>query len=135
MNIVLDTNVLVSAMLSPGRKAYSILQSVIFGDFQIVFDARIMDEYEKVLHYRKFGFKENDIAAVLSPIMEYGLQIVAHPLTDIAFNDESDRKFLEVAKTAEAVLITGNMKHFPEDPIIMNVSDFHSRFIASSSSV
>ena len=67
--------------------------------------------------------------------MEYGLQIVAHPLTDIAFNDESDRNFLEVAKTAEAVLITGNLKHFPEDPIIMNVSDFHSRFIASSSSV
>lgn len=45
MNVVLDTNVLVSAILSPGRKAYSILQSVFSRDFQLVFDARIMDEY------------------------------------------------------------------------------------------
>ena len=68
MNVVLDTNVLVSAILSPGRKAYSILQSVFSGDFQLVFDARIMDEYENVLHYRKFRFDENDIADVMSPI-------------------------------------------------------------------
>ena len=67
MNVVLDTNVLVSAMLSPGRKAYSILQAVIFGDFQIIYDYRIMDEYKDVLHYKKFGFEENDIEAVLTP--------------------------------------------------------------------
>ena len=40
MNVVLDTNVLVSAILSPGRKAYSIFQSAVFGDFQIVFDSQ-----------------------------------------------------------------------------------------------
>lgn len=129
MNVVLDTNVLFSAMLSPGRKAYNILQSVFFGDFQIVFDARIMDEYEKVLHYKKFGFNESDIADVLSPIREYGLQILAHPLRDSKFNDETDRKFLEVAKSAKAVLVTGNLKHFPEDPSIMSVSDFHASFL------
>lgn len=129
MNVVLDTNVLVSAMLSPGRKAYCILQSAIFTDFQIVYDYRIMEEYERVLHYRKFGFDENDIQAVLSPIKEYGLQIVAHPIRDVAFNDESDRKFLEVAKSAGCVLVTGNQKHFPDDSIIMSVADFYARFI------
>ena len=56
MNIVLDTNVLVSAMLSPGRKAYSILQTVLLGDFQLIFDSRIMQEYDQVLRYKKFGF-------------------------------------------------------------------------------
>ena len=48
MNVVIDTNVLVSAMLSPGRKAYGIIQSVIFGDFQLIYDFRIMDEYVQV---------------------------------------------------------------------------------------
>ena len=65
MNVVLDTNVLVSAMLSPWRKAYSILQAVVFGDYQMVFDSRIMDEYENVLRYEKFKFDENDIEAIL----------------------------------------------------------------------
>ena len=129
MNVVLDTNVLVSAMLSPGRKAYSILQAVIFGDFQIIYDYRIMDEYKDVLHYKKFGFEENDIEAVLTPIREYGLNIVTHPIKNIAFTDESDRKFFEVAKSADAVLVTGNLKHYPEDFLVMSVSDFHVRFI------
>ena len=129
MNVVLDTNVLVSAILSPGRKAYSILQSVFSGDFQLVFDARIMDESENVLHYRKFRFDENDIADVMSPIREYGLQIVARQIRDIKFSDESDRKFFEVAKTSGAVLVTGNMKHFPDDPMVMSVSDFYEKFL------
>ena len=129
MNIVLDTNVLVSAMLSPGRKAYNILQSTILGDSQIVFDSRIIDEYERVLRYRKFGFAEDDIAAVLAPIKEYGLQIVAHHIRDVVFTDESDRVFFEVAKTAGAVLVTGNLKHFPFDPDIISVSDFYARFL------
>lgn len=129
MNVVLDTNVLVSAMLSPGRKAYSILQTVVFGDYQMVFDSRIMDEYESVLRYEKFKFDENDIEAVLSPIKEYGIHIVARPLRSIFFNDESDRKFFEVAKASGAVLVTGNLKHFPSDPEIISVSDFCERFL------
>ena len=125
MNVALDTNALVSAILSHGRKAYSIFQSAVFGDFQIVFDSRIMDEYEKVLHYRKFGFDENDIEAVLSPIKEYGIHIAPHPIKDIAFSDESERKFFEAAKTSGAVLATGNMKHIPSGPAVMSVSDFY----------
>lgn len=129
MNVVLDTNVLVSAMLSPGRKAYSILQAVVFGDYQMVFDSRIMDEYENVLRYEKFKFDENDIEAILSLIKEYGIHIVARPSRSISFNDESDRKFFEVAKVSGAVLVTGNLKHFPSDPEIISVSDFYGRFL------
>ena len=129
MNIVIDTNVLVSAMLSPGRKAYGIIQSVIFGDFQLIYDFRIMDEYVQVLHYGKFDFDEDDIADFLSPIREHGLQIAVPPMKDEAFSDESDRKFFEVAKASGAVLITGNMKHFPKDPIVMSVTDFYERFL------
>ena len=129
MNIVLDTNVLVSAMLSPGRKAYSILQAVLLGDFQLIFDTRIMQEYDQVLRYKKFGFAKADIDALLSLIREYGLEISASPIKNIPFNDESDRKFYEVAKYASAILITGNLKHFPLDPIIMNVSDFYGKHL------
>ena len=38
---------------------------------------------------------------------------------DIFFNDESDRKFYDTAKTADSYLVTGNIKHFPNDPIVI----------------
>ena len=82
-----------------------------------------------MLHYGKFGFDEDDIADFLSPIREHGLQIAVSPMKDVAFSDESDRKFFEVAKASGAVLVIGNMKHFPKDPIVMSVSDFYERFL------
>ena len=66
----------------------------------------------------------------MSPIREYGLQIVARQIRDIKFSDESDRKFFEVAKTSGAVLVTGNMKHSPDDPMVMSVSDFYEKFLS-----
>ena len=65
----------------------------------------------------------------MSPIREYGLQIVARQIRDIKFSDESDRKFFEVAKASGAVLVIGNMKHFPKDPIVMSVTDFYESFL------
>jgi hypothetical protein len=38
--------------------------------------------------------------------------------------DESDRVFYDVAKTAGAYLITGNTKHFPQEPFILTPAEF-----------
>ncbi len=35
---------------------------------------------------------------------------------------------IEVAKFCGAVLVTGNIKHFPQKPFIMTVSDFLERY-------
>jgi hypothetical protein len=37
---------------------------------------------------------------------------------------KEDRKFYEVAKYCNAQLITGNLKHFPEDKIVLSVREF-----------
>ena len=46
----------------------------------------------------------------------------------IPFADESDKKFYEVAKHCNAKLITGNLKHFPNDGIAISPTDFLDRF-------
>lgn len=46
------------------------------------------------------------------------------PPIDISFADQSDQNFYEVAKYCGAVLITGNLKHFPDDDKILSVSSF-----------
>jgi hypothetical protein len=43
---------------------------------------------------------------------------------DILLPDEDDRPFYEVAKAANAYLITGNLKHFPQEPFILSPADF-----------
>lgn len=53
----------------------------------------------------------------------YGYSILAEP-SEVDFIDESDKKFFEVATSCGAVLVTGNLKHFPPDPLVKSVSDF-----------
>ena len=130
MNIVLDTNVLVSAAWSPGRNASSILYAVFSGKFTVCYDYRILEEYERVLHYPRLQFTEWEINAILEPIIKSGIAVIAPPIPEVSFDrDTSDRKFYEVAKFCGAVLITGNLSHFPQEPDIMSPGEFCGRYL------
>lgn len=130
MNIVLDTNVLVSAIWSPGRNASNILNAVFARKFSVCYDYRIIEEYERVLHYPKFQFREWEITAILDPLIKNGISVVPDPLPDVPFErDETDRKFYEVAKFCHAILISGNLSHYPQEPEIMSMADFCQRYL------
>ena len=130
MNVVLDTNVLISAAWSPGRDASRILSAVFAGRFTACYDSRILSEYDSVLHYPKFKFSDWEINAVLTPIIKYGVSVVAPVADDVSFErDETDKKFYEVARFCDAVLVTGNLKHYPQEDNIMAISDFCRRFL------
>lgn len=130
MNIVLDTNILVSAVWSPGRNASDILNAVFARRFTVCYDHRILEEYDRVLRYPKLGFSEWEINALLDPIIRNGLSVVADPVMGIPFErDETDRKFYEVAKYCGAVLITGNLKHYPREDSIMEMAGFIRKYM------
>lgn len=128
MNIVIDTNVLVSAFWSPSSKPAAILNAVISRRFTACYDYRILDEYNKVLRRPKFGFSEWELICLLGPIIKNGISVIAEPLPEIPFTDESDKKFYEVAKFCYASLITGNTKHCPQDSCITTVADFYQLY-------
>ena len=73
MNIVLDTNILISAAWSPGRNASNILNAVFARKFTACYDYRILEEYHRVLHYPKFKFYEWEINAILEPMIKNGI--------------------------------------------------------------
>ena len=131
MNIVLDTNVLVSALWSADSKPAAIVNAVIAGRFTACYDYRILDEYVKVLHRPKFRFNEWEINSLLDPVIRNGISVIADPLPEIAFADESDKKFFEVAKFCHAYVVTGNIKHYPSDGCIITVADFYERYLIS----
>lgn len=129
MHIVLDTNVLVSALWSVSSKPAAIINAVISRKYSACYDYRILDEYYRVLHRPKFRFSEWEINYLLESIEKNGISVIADPLIDIPFVDESDRKFYEVAKYCRAPLITGNTKHYPKDTCVTTVADFYQEYL------
>lgn len=111
--IVLDTNVLVSGLLSamppPGR----IVDLLNQGTLIPLFDTRVLAEYEAVLSRPRFRFPASVVRALLDNIELGGVVVSAPPLPGILLPDVSDLPFLEVAAAGSAdYLITGNGAHF-----------------------
>lgn len=109
--IVLDTNVLVSALLVQGSVPDQVLNTVIAGRSHVVLDGRIMREYRTVLARDEFGFSAERVDDVLA-LLERSEWIIAEPL-HLRIQDEADLPFLEVAVAGGVdALVTGNTRHF-----------------------
>ena len=126
MLVVIDTNILVSTLWSRDDAPARVVGLVLNGHLIPCYDYRIMLEYRQVLQRPKFRFRPAEINALLDWIKLAGHSVVSAP-AEVSFADEADRKFYEVAKFCGAVLITGNLKHFPSDDAVMSVSDFLAR--------
>lgn len=123
MQVVIDTNILVSALWSKNGAPARIISMVINGSIVPCYDYRILSEYREVLRRPKFQFSNGEINSLLDWIESCGRSVVADPIEE-SFTDEADKKFYEIAKFCQAKLITGNIKHFPQDPLVVTVAEF-----------
>ncbi len=124
MNIVLDTNVLVSGLLNPSGKPAAVLNHMLSGRIVLCFDSRIIDEYERVLLRPAFRFREEDVRNLLIYLQHTGVVITPKPISH-ELSDPYDRPFMEVAVAADCPIVTGNSKHFPKDFVsILSPSEF-----------
>ncbi|MDD5673109.1 MAG: putative toxin-antitoxin system toxin component, PIN family [Chitinivibrionales bacterium] len=114
MLVVVDTNVLVSALLNPYGTPASILGLILDEKLSVCFDSRILREYEDVLMRPKFNFDRSEVAAILEFIKEFGQPTIAGA-PEIKTVHHDDLPFIQVAVSAKArYLITGNLNHFPK---------------------
>jgi uncharacterized protein len=115
LRIVLDTNVLVSGLLSPFRPPGQIVRLVSAGTVTLCLDARVFSEYDEVLARPRFGFDPDAVAALLDYIDFTSEVAAARPLA-VRLPDPDDEPFLEVALACGAdCLVTGNLAHFPKE--------------------
>jgi putative PIN family toxin of toxin-antitoxin system len=113
MKIVLDTNVLVSGLLTPFGPSGEIVRMVSAGELILYIDARILSEYQEVLHRPKFKFNKDHISILLDFIKLHGQFISSLPIKN-RLPDPGDEPFLEVAIAGKVrPLITGNIVHYP----------------------
>lgn len=124
---VIDTNVLVSALLSKKDDAATVqvLRAMLRGRFTPLYHQDILAEYDEVLHRSKFHLTENVIQTVLSAIKQYGIEVFPQPTGEILI-DMDDLIFYEVAmekRDDNAYLVTGNQKHYPIKDFIITPSE------------
>lgn len=122
---VIDTNVLVSALLSNKSDAATVkvLQSVENGEICPLIHEEILEEYEDVLGRAKFRLPSHLTHYVIQKIKEVGLESKRVPTSE-DIPDVKDIVFYEVTLSKDdAYLITGNKKHFPQKPIVVSPAE------------
>lgn len=122
MNVVINTNILSSLWSRDGAPA-RFMENLLTGFITPCFDYRIISEYQEVLCRPKFRFSKGEVNSLLDWIISQGISVIPDPLC-IEFSDISDKKFYEVAKFCNAYLVTGNIKHYPKDDLVITVTDY-----------
>ena len=124
---VVDTNVLVSALLSKKNDTATVqvLHAMLDGRFIPLYYEDILTEYKELLHRPKFHLSENAIRTVISAVKRYGIEVFPQPTGEILI-DMDDLIFYEVAmekRDEGAYLVTGNQKHYPVRDFIVTPAE------------
>jgi len=114
MKIVVDTNVLVAALINPYGSPAGVLNCILSNRVYPCFDARIIDEYERVLLRPRFRFRSDDVRALLDFFVRAGFLVTPEPVS-LELPDLSDLPFVEVSRATNSPIVTGNAKHFPSN--------------------
>ncbi len=124
---VMDTNVLVSALLSSREDTATVqvIARMLAGEITPVYSGAILAEYREVLRRKKFGFSPNIVNQLLDTVAKFGLLVEPTP-TGVILPDMKDLPFYEVVldkREDGAYLVTGNLRHFPREPFIVTARE------------
>ena len=114
--VVIDTNVIVSALLSkhPDASTVQVFQALLTDRITPVYNDEILTEYSDVLH-----------RTIINYFLKYGI-CTDRISTGEDLPDPKDLVFYEVCMSKQdkhAMLVTGNMKHFPSKPFIVTPNE------------
>ncbi|TSA29126.1 MAG: putative toxin-antitoxin system toxin component, PIN family [Verrucomicrobiaceae bacterium] len=113
---VIDTNVLISAALTPGGICDQLLQHAVAGHFVPAWDNSLLAEYRDVLSRPGFGFSRAVIRELLAAFPQSGFR--QGITTSVKLPDPDDIPFVAVAlATEDRTIITGNSRHFPRSTV------------------
>ena len=121
--VIIDTNVLVSAVIKHDSIPGAILDLAFEGPVIPVLNDTIENEYRAVLSREKFHLTEDIIDDIISSFHNRSIYVDERSF-EAEFPDESDRVFYEVVMTVrdeeDAYLVTGNLRHVPVKPFIVS---------------
>jgi putative PIN family toxin of toxin-antitoxin system len=125
MRAVVDTNILVSALLRADSLPAGVVRGIARQVLTPVVCDAIMREYEAVLTRRRFRFAEEDVRELLILMEQEADWVDLSGLSEaIGLPDAMDWPFIATALIADCPAVTGNAKEFPVD---LGVRTFSAR--------
>lgn len=121
MKVVLDTNVIVAAMRSPGGASAAILRKVRQGRVTLLVSVPLAVEYEAICseaeHRLAAGLSEREVGIFLDAVVAMAEPVTAHFLWRPQLRDPGDEMVLEAAVNGRAdLLVTFNVRDFGPVP-------------------
>jgi len=112
--IVLDTNVLVSALINPHGKPAQIINYVFENKIRLFTSPSIMEELERVLSYPKLmkrhGLNSEELKEFISDLLSIMSLIEEEKIIEVIMEDPSDDKYLSCAIDAKVdFIISGDI--------------------------
>ena len=124
----IDTNVLVSALLNFHSNPGQVLHSAFNGETVPLMNEEILAEYREVLARKKFRFPPDLVDIVLTRLAACSRNISAVSGDYPEVTDPKDRCFYAVTmserQSEDALLVTGNIRHFPMKPFVVTPARF-----------
>lgn len=112
---VIDTNVLVSALLSPKNDSATVqvIEKVLKREIIPLYSDEILSEYTNVLNRKKFNFSKDAVDYLVEAIKTFGI-----------LKNPSDNEIYKIILEDEYnYLITGNIKHFPKSSRVITARE------------
>ena len=122
MFVVIDTNIIVSSLLSSKNDSATVqvMEKVFLQEIKPIYSKEIFTEYTNVLNRPKFHFSKELVEYMLSAIKQFGILKEPKETVMVVLPDMKDVPFYRLVLESEnTYLVTGNIKHFPQESRIM----------------
>ena len=110
MKIVVDTNVLISA-LGWQRSEYFLVRKIFQGAIALYMSPQMLEKFIQVSRREKFGFHPDEIEEFITSLIEVCDMVIPRQRIEVIKEDPSDNMFLECAIEAKADYIVSGDKH------------------------
>lgn len=112
VKVVLDTNILVSALVWDKGKPNRILRKCLSKEFTLITSQETLKELEDVLmRERKFNLTRDDVNEYLALLSAHSILVSPIRRVSVVNDDPSDNKFIECALEGGATYIVSGDKH------------------------
>ena len=124
---VVDTNVLVSALLKEGSIPHQIIEYIRSKKIVPLYNEDIITEYIEVLVRNKFGLSEEQVKDTVALFIDQGLEMEPVEIDEF-FADKDDKIFYQIVMSSrqtgeDSKLITGNSRHFPKKEFVVTPAE------------
>jgi uncharacterized protein len=110
---VIDTNVVVSALMNSEGAPASILKQGLLRNFRWYLSPAVLAEYSEVLPRARLKLNQHQISELLRVLKRTVVIVTPRKRVQIA-TDSDDDKIIECALAGRAdFIVTGNTRHFP----------------------